>query len=484
MDITNNVTPFSVRYVVGNELPPTVVVGQLCVFKGMCYVGTDDEKWTLLSPIKLVTNIASVLAPLSSCLYIDIQAGTINRWNGAAWQMLGKPTTVATGDHVNFVTADGDGGLVRSSYELLPAVTFEATPMVWVSNDAYIPTSAAIDARVTTLLTAGTVASASTLTTPRNFSIAGKATAATVAFDGSQPVTLNVTNIDATGLTGEIPEDVTVQTQVAGDNSQRPASTAYVDSGLSQKANASDVYTKAQIDTKIGSVMRYKGAVEHVYAVPASGESPAESGLDDPYAGTPQSGTYIPVAGDVWDVRDVGTNYAWNADESRWDELSSTFDASDFVTLSSTQTITGNKKFTKVIDGTVTTAQKLSAIRYLSITDAEAITSSSASAFNGAASVAIQLNAVNSGLLVGDASINVTGNAATASALQTPHTFTISAPGIQATPQSFQGVSDVTIPLVFVTQPNGDNSTKPATTEYVDNAIAALRLELQQLIGQ
>jgi hypothetical protein len=59
MDIINNVTPFSVRCVVGNELPPTVVVGQLCVFKGMCYVGTDDEKWTLLSPIKVVTNIGS-----------------------------------------------------------------------------------------------------------------------------------------------------------------------------------------------------------------------------------------------------------------------------------------------------------------------------------------------------------------------------------------------------------------------------------------
>lgn len=52
----------------------------------------------------------------------------------------------------------------------------------------------------------GVASSATVLTTSRNFSIAGGATAAAVAFNGSANVVLNVTALDATTLTGLIAE--------------------------------------------------------------------------------------------------------------------------------------------------------------------------------------------------------------------------------------------------------------------------------------
>lgn len=51
----------------------------------------------------------------------------------------------------------------------------------------------------------GTALSATQLATSRNFSITGGATASAVAFNGTQNVTLNITSLDATKLSGTIP---------------------------------------------------------------------------------------------------------------------------------------------------------------------------------------------------------------------------------------------------------------------------------------
>lgn len=51
----------------------------------------------------------------------------------------------------------------------------------------------------------GTAASATQLATSHNFSITGGATASAVAFNGTQDVTLNITSLDATKLSGTIP---------------------------------------------------------------------------------------------------------------------------------------------------------------------------------------------------------------------------------------------------------------------------------------
>lgn len=59
--------------------------------------------------------------------------------------------------------------------------------------------------------------------------------------------------------------------------------------GINKKANISDVYTKEEIDNKLGSVFRYKGNVESISDLPASGNS----------------------TGDTYNVNATGANYAW-----------------------------------------------------------------------------------------------------------------------------------------------------------------------------
>ena len=232
--------------------------------------------------------------------------------------------------------------------------------------------------------------------TAHSFSITGKATAEAVSFDGTADVALSVTALDATGLTGAIPDGVTAVTQSANDNSTKLATTAYVDAGLTS------------VRSSMSSAMHYRGTVDQV-------ESDAtHTGLDDPYANTDNTGTYIPTNGDVWNVADTGDNYAYSSADSQWDKLSGTVDLSNLVTLDGTQTITGTKTFSQTI----------------------------------------------------------VGNASTATALATGRMINVSNDGITATGQSFDGSADVTIPITFVTQSANDNSTKPATTAYVDAAVS------------
>lgn len=84
---------------------------------------------------------------------------------------------------------------------------------------------------------------------------------------------------------------------------------------------------KAQFST-LGTVMRYKGSVAT-------------------YADLPTEDLQI---GDVYNVLDTGSNYAWDGEQ--WDEIGSTVDLSGLVTLDTDQTITGVKTFDKQIDFT------------------------------------------------------------------------------------------------------------------------------------
>lgn len=70
---------------------------------------------------------------------------------------------------------------------------------------------------------------------------------------------------------------------------------------LAAKANASDVYTKTEIDSKLTNAYVYKGSVATVSALPSSGVE----------------------AGWVYNVEASGMNYAWNGLE--WDALGETF---------------------------------------------------------------------------------------------------------------------------------------------------------------
>ena len=78
--------------------------------------------------------------------------------------------------------------------------------------------------------------------------------------------------------------------------------------GLTAKANAADVYTKAEVDGKLTSAFTYKGSVATADALPTEGNK----------------------TGDVYNVEDTGVNYAW--DGEKWDSLSGTVDLTGYLT--------------------------------------------------------------------------------------------------------------------------------------------------------
>ena len=76
---------------------------------------------------------------------------------------------------------------------------------------------------------------------------------------------------------------------------------------IATKANASDVYTKTEVDQKLVGAMNYKGTVAAVVNLPSSGNA----------------------TGDVYHVTADGAEYAWNG--SAWEELGTAIDLSGYV---------------------------------------------------------------------------------------------------------------------------------------------------------
>lgn len=69
-----------------------------------------------------------------------------------------------------------------------------------------------------------------------------------------------------------------------------------------------NVYSKSEVDTKIGSAIRYKGTVASETNLPTSNNT----------------------IGDLYNVDDTGANYCWNG--TSWDKLSETLDLTPFIT--------------------------------------------------------------------------------------------------------------------------------------------------------
>lgn len=90
-------------------------------------------------------------------------------------------------------------------------------------------------------------------------------------------------------------------------------SSVKISSELAKKINASDVYTKTQIDeiisAKLASALKYKGAVNTTALLPASAEN-----------------------GDTYFVKADGFMYAYNSTESDWDTLGTVADMTNYFT--------------------------------------------------------------------------------------------------------------------------------------------------------
>lgn len=96
---------------------------------------------------------------------------------------------------------------------------------------------------------------------------------------------------------------------------------SYVDTQLATKANASNVYTKAEVDSKVSSVYRVKGSVAS-------------------YANLP---TVDVTIGDVYNINDTGANYVATSTTPTWDKLSETVDLSGYATTAAMNSALGNK---------------------------------------------------------------------------------------------------------------------------------------------
>lgn len=156
----------------------------------------------------------------------------------------------------------------------------------------YLPTSGGtIDGNLTVTgsinaTIEGTTENATKLATPRNITITGGVTgASTAGFDGSADVTINVTAVDGSMVTGVVGQ----ATKATQDGQGRVIADTYA--------------TKADL----GSVLEYKGSVASQSNLPEDAEK-----------------------GDVYNVQDTGKNYAW--DGTQWDDLGGTVDLSGYLT--------------------------------------------------------------------------------------------------------------------------------------------------------
>ena len=100
--------------------------------------------------------------------------------------------------------------------------------------------------------------------------------------------------------------DVTISSSDIGDLGTT------ISSAISGKANATETYTKSEIDGKLSGAMHFKGTKASEAALPTTGNT----------------------TGDMWNVTDTGANYAW--DGTQWDKLSENIDLSGVVPNSRT----------------------------------------------------------------------------------------------------------------------------------------------------
>lgn len=96
-------------------------------------------------------------------------------------------------------------------------------------------------------------------------------------------------------------------TAAAGTSTTQLATTAFVQTAVSGKANSADVYTKTQVDSLVTGALHYKGTKATVAQLPFTGNS----------------------TGDMWHVTETGGEYAWNG--SAWEEMGSEIDMSGYV---------------------------------------------------------------------------------------------------------------------------------------------------------
>jgi len=130
----------------------------------------------------------------------------------------------------------------------------------------------------------------------------------------------NKTEVDdiVTGITDNI---TTLGTRIGN------AETAI--SGLSGSVSSMTANLKSYIDDKLSVVYKFKGTKETYAQLPTTGNENGDVWNVESAQGTMGEPGYVPA----------GTNYAWNADESKWDALGGTIDLSVYATSADTDSL-------------------------------------------------------------------------------------------------------------------------------------------------
>ena len=124
--------------------------------------------------------------------------------------------------------------------------------------------------------------------------------------------------------------------------------------------------------------------------------------------------------------------------------------------------------------GNAGTATKLATARTIGVSGV----TGTAQSFDGSENITIPITAVPGSLLTGSTSISTSGNAGSATKLATARTIGLS--GVTATAQSFNGTGNITIPITAVP---GSIVTGTVSTDTTGNAATATKLKTARTIG-
>lgn len=203
-----------------------------------------------------------------------------------------KLSGIATGAQVNVIESVKVNGTAQSVTSKAVNITVP-TKTSDITNDSGFITAADVPE-----------GAAASTTSPKMDGTAAVGTETAFARgDHVHPKDTSKANLASPTFTGE-PK---APTAAAGTNTTQIATTAFVTTAVSGKANSADVYTKTEVDNLVTGALHYKGTKATVAALPSTGNK----------------------TGDMWHVTADGGEYAWNG--TAWEEMGSEIDLSGYV---------------------------------------------------------------------------------------------------------------------------------------------------------
>ncbi len=267
---------------------------QVNVLEGIQKNGDTVTVTNKIANISVPTKTSDITNDSGFITASDVPAGpspstTSPAMDGTA--AVGTETAYARGDHVH------PKDTTKADKE---SPTFTGTPRAPTASAGTNTTQIATTAFVKNVLEDRTYDSSPTM----NGDNAAAGTSTKLARgDHVHPHDIKKANLASPTFTGT----PRAPTASAGTNTTQIATTAFVTTAVSGKADSSDVYTKTEIDSMLVGAMNYKGTKATVAALPSTGN----------------------VTGDVWHVTADGGEYAWNG--SAWEELGTAIDLSGYV---------------------------------------------------------------------------------------------------------------------------------------------------------